>query len=217
MTWITLLILASLSLAADDRIISLWIPNTDPQPLAGSIVAEQAGTTTYSINCPPGIDYNNCGMGPGLFLTTAQSSVEYLISEGKDDVYVPTALRYPMTWRSEPITHAGTSYNHVVCTSTDITGGLRTCTATVTGKSAKMPGTSSTTLSQGQATPLPVRITSGAAKTKSEATSPAMAGATATPTPTAGTSDGVGGQSGRLELTILVLACVAVQALAESL
>jgi hypothetical protein len=40
MIWTAFLILASLGLAADDHVVSLWIPETDPQPLAGSIVEE---------------------------------------------------------------------------------------------------------------------------------------------------------------------------------
>jgi hypothetical protein len=92
---------------------------------------------------------------------------------------------------------------------------VRTCTATVTGKSANMPGTTSKTLNQDQTTPLPVIITSDGVKDKAEATSRAMADSTATPT--AGTSDGIGGQYGRPGFASLILACVAVQALAASL
>ncbi|KAJ5583129.1 hypothetical protein N7535_001749 [Penicillium sp. DV-2018c] len=193
MIWIAFLILASApySLAAD-RIVSLWIPDADPQPLAGSIVAENPGTTTYSINCPPGTDSANCGMGPGLFLTTAQHSVEWLISDKAND-----------------------AYNHVVCTSTDLTGGVRTCIATVTGKAVKTPGSTSTTLSEAQATPLPVMITSNAVGNTAGTTSRAMTDSTATPT--AGTNDGVGGRSGSPGLSPLILACVVAQALAASL
>lgn len=94
-------VLATTTLAAGDSVISLFIPDTDPQPLVASIVAQVRGrmtmkltleytgshshknsaTTSLSVNCPSGTKSEICGMGPGLFLTTAPTSVEYLISD----------------------------------------------------------------------------------------------------------------------------------------
>ncbi|KAJ5280691.1 hypothetical protein N7478_006063 [Penicillium angulare] len=67
--------------SAENRIVSLFIPDADPQPLAVSIVGEGAGTTTYSINCPPGTDGSDCGMGAGLWLTAGATTTDYRLSD----------------------------------------------------------------------------------------------------------------------------------------
>lgn len=104
---------------------------------------------------------------------------------------------------------------------TDPTNAVRTCTGTVTGKSASMPGTSTSTLNQDQVTSLPVTITSNKAAnltagvlssaTGSEAS---LQSSTAVPT---GVSINEGSVLGKAQLATLLLACVAVQALAASL
>ncbi|OQE28946.1 hypothetical protein PENFLA_c004G03227 [Penicillium flavigenum] len=219
-----LLAFATLGLGVDYPVVSLFIPNADPQPLLGEVLAAQSATTTYSINCPPGnTNSTQCGMGPGLFLTSAPTSVEYLISAEADNVY-----------------------NHVVCVVTDLPTGAYTCTNTVTGKWPDTPGTSTSTIGWDQITLLPVTITSTAdavlatanagstAKNASQVlpgsqASPAAAAATtidASPTapatavsasPTAaGTAMATtpaAGAAVRLSPTSLVLACAAAQAL----
>ncbi|KAJ5486778.1 hypothetical protein N7530_001078 [Penicillium desertorum] len=219
-----LLAFATLGLAVDYPVVSLFIPNADPQPLLGEVLAAQSATTTYSINCPPGnTNSTQCGMGLGLFLTSAPTSVEYLISAEADNVY-----------------------NHVVCVVTDLPTGAYTCTDTVTGKGPDTPGTSTSTIDWDQITLLPVTITSTAdavlatadagstAKNASQVlpggqASPAAAAATtldASPTAPATTVSAsptaadtamattpAAGTAVRLSPTSLVLACAAAQVL----
>ncbi|KAJ5189030.1 hypothetical protein N7491_005354 [Penicillium cf. griseofulvum] len=205
MTLKAILAFATMGLAAEYPVTSLFIPNADPQSLLGEVLAEQSATTTYSINCPAGhTNSTECGMGPGLFLTAAPTTVEYLISAEADNIY-----------------------NHVVCNMTDLPTGAYTCTDTVTGKGASTPSTSTSTVPWDQISLLPVTITSTAdavAATLSSPTvtppittapnTPVAAGsetsppaATVSPTPMAGIA-------GRSRPNGLVLACVAVQALA---
>ncbi|CAG8109143.1 unnamed protein product [Penicillium nalgiovense] len=225
-----LLAFATLGLAVDYPVVSLFIPNADPQPLLGEVLTAQSATTTYSINCPPGnTNSTACGMGPGLFLTSAPTSVEYLITAEADNVY-----------------------NRVVCVVTDLPTGAYTCTDTVTGKGPDTPGTSTSTIAWEQITLLPVTITSTAdavlatanagstAKNASQvlpgseaspaaaATTAAAAATTIDASPTAPattvsaspTADDTAmattpaaGAAGRLNPTSLVLACAAAQAL----
>ncbi|OKP15211.1 hypothetical protein PENSUB_1425 [Penicillium subrubescens] len=82
-------VLAALGLAtAQSSIVSLFIPDSDPQPLAASVVGQGNGAITYSINCPPGTDGSDCGMGPGMWYTSASKTIEFAISEPEEDLYV---------------------------------------------------------------------------------------------------------------------------------
>ncbi|KAF4759949.1 hypothetical protein N7455_001829 [Penicillium solitum] len=200
---------AMLGLAAEYPVVSLFIPNADPQSLLGEVLAAESATTTYSINCPAGkTNSTECGMGPGLFLTAAPTSVEYLISAESDNLY-----------------------NHVVCDVTDVPTGAYTCTDTITGKGAATAGTSTSTIAWDQLSLLPVTITSTADVVAATANgtalsttqvvsgseaSPVAATAATTPAATVATA-GVSGVAQRSTSTGLLLACVAVQALAELL
>ncbi|KAJ5335894.1 hypothetical protein MYU51_020293 [Penicillium brevicompactum] len=146
MRFTILLVLATTTLVAGDSVISLFIPDTDPQPLVASIVAQNSATTSLSVNCPSSTKSEICGMGPGLFLTTAPTSVEYLISDS-----------------------AGSIYDHVVCFMTGTTSGV--CTATITGHGANFPGTSTSTLNQDQITSLPVTVIAGPSNSMATTTS----------------------------------------------
>ncbi|KGO73076.1 hypothetical protein PITC_098140 [Penicillium italicum] len=204
-----LLAFVTLGLAAEYPVVSLFIPNADPQSLLGEVLGAQSATTTYSINCPVGkTNSTECGMGPGLFLTAAPTSVEYLIS-ASDNIY-----------------------DHVVCDVTDLPTGAYTCTDTVTGAGVNTPGTSTSTIGWDQITLLPVTITSTAnavAATASGITSAVLTGseaaATVVSTPVAGVpaaattiaATPVAGVAGRSSPTIPVLGCIAVQVLAALL
>ncbi|CRL18008.1 unnamed protein product [Penicillium camemberti] len=209
-----ILAFATLGLAADYPVVSLFIPNVDPQSLLGEVLAAQSATTTYSINCPAGkTNSTECGMGPGLFLTAAPTSVEYLISAESDNLY-----------------------NHVVCDVTDLPTGAYTCTDTVTGKGAATPGTSTSTIAWDQLSLLPVTITSTANLVAATANGTALSttqvvsgseaspvAATAATTPAAGAAattlatTGVSGVAQTSTSAGLLLVCVAVQALAAIL
>ncbi|KAJ6108681.1 GPI anchored protein [Penicillium sp. IBT 18751x] len=76
----TFFTLATLGLAAaESSVVSLFIFGADSQSLFGSVVASNAKTTTYSINCAPGTDTEDCGYLPGLLYTAAPTSVEYAL------------------------------------------------------------------------------------------------------------------------------------------
>ncbi|KAJ5480679.1 hypothetical protein N7539_006573 [Penicillium diatomitis] len=148
-------LLATVGVAtAQSSVVSLFMPDTDPQPLAASIVGQSSGKVTYSINCPAGTDPTNCGMGPGMLYTSAPNDIEWSIVEPSDDF---TA--------------------RIVCSM----GGTTTakCTEMMGGSAANFPGTSTLDLAQSQITYLPVTVTAGAI-TAGDSTTTATASATST-------------------------------------
>ncbi|KAJ5090580.1 hypothetical protein N7532_009264 [Penicillium argentinense] len=87
-----LLTLTTLGLvAAETSVVSLFLfdayeaeGGADAHSLAGSVVAVDAGTTTYSINCGPGVDSNECPFLPGLWYTQGPTSIEYALQSPYD-------------------------------------------------------------------------------------------------------------------------------------
>ncbi|KAL3437022.1 hypothetical protein BDV09DRAFT_163515 [Aspergillus tetrazonus] len=73
--------LASLAIA-ESTVTSMFIFGADRQPLAASIMGNDASATTYSINCPPGTDSNDCGMGPGMTVIAADETTTYIMNDG---------------------------------------------------------------------------------------------------------------------------------------
>ncbi|KAL4749098.1 hypothetical protein BDW72DRAFT_178848 [Aspergillus terricola var. indicus] len=73
--------LASLAIA-ESTVTSMYILGADRQPLAASIMGNDASATTYSINCPPGTDSNDCGMGPGMTVIAADETTTYIMNDG---------------------------------------------------------------------------------------------------------------------------------------
>ncbi|OJJ07173.1 hypothetical protein ASPVEDRAFT_46535 [Aspergillus versicolor CBS 583.65] len=57
----------------------MFIFGADEQPLAASIVGNDASATTYSINCPPGTDSTECGMGPGMTVVAGDKVTTYMM------------------------------------------------------------------------------------------------------------------------------------------
>lgn len=47
---------------------------------------QDASATTYSINCPPGTDSNDCGMGSGMTVIAADETTTYIMNDG-DNLY----------------------------------------------------------------------------------------------------------------------------------
>ncbi|KAJ5437899.1 uncharacterized protein N7458_008897 [Penicillium daleae] len=149
-------ILATVGFAtAQTSVVSLFIPDTDPQPLAASLVAQGAGTTTYSINCPPGTDGSDCGMGPGMWYTSGPKTVEWAMSDPADGFW-----------------------GRIVCSM----GGTTTavCTEMMSGTGANFPGTSTGHLAQSDITLIPVTVTAGPTSTASASTTTDLTGSTST-------------------------------------
>ncbi|KAJ5659903.1 hypothetical protein N7507_006354 [Penicillium longicatenatum] len=140
------LVLATVGLvAAQTSVVSLFIPFADPQPLAASILGESASTTTYSINCPPGTDGSDCGMGPGLYMTVGPKNVQYSMSEPDEDFY-----------------------DSISCSM----GGTTTavCVEVASGSGANFPGTETGTFAQSEISYLAVTVTAGPATETSVST-----------------------------------------------
>ncbi|KAL4959997.1 putative GPI anchored protein [Aspergillus stella-maris] len=129
--------LASLA-CAESTVTSMFMYGADTQPLAASIVGNDATATTYSINCPPGTDGSDCGMGPGLTLIAASPSTTYIM-EDKPEFY----------WT-------------VRCSVGDSTA---VCTDTAGGPEANFPGTSTATT---DVSLMPVTITAGSITSASD-------------------------------------------------
>ncbi|RHZ67358.1 uncharacterized protein CDV56_109304, partial [Aspergillus thermomutatus] len=108
--------------SAQNTVTSMLIYGADPQPLVASIVGNDATATTYSINCPPGTDSSDCGMGPGLTLVAGPTTTVLKMDEPEEDFH----------WT-------------VNCS----VGGTTTavCTETASGTGANFPGVSASTFS----------------------------------------------------------------------
>ncbi|GKZ67482.1 hypothetical protein AnigIFM50267_001872 [Aspergillus niger] len=120
--------------SAKATVTSMFIYDTDPQPLAASIIGNDATATSYSINCPPGTDSSDCGMGPGLTLIAGPKTTMILDAPDLDFYYT------------------------CVCSVDGTTHAV--CTETASGSGANFPGTSSSTL-DGDLDLMPVTITAG--------------------------------------------------------
>ncbi|KAJ5589700.1 hypothetical protein N7450_003672 [Penicillium hetheringtonii] len=136
-TFISLLTLLTVTLvSAESFVTSLFIPDVEGTALVASIISQSAGTTTYSINCPPGTDSSDCGVSPGLILTSGPKVVEWSMSV------------------------TGEFYGRMICSLEGTTTG--TCTEIDSGSGANFPGTHTTTLDSTDITSLPVTVTAGA-------------------------------------------------------
>ncbi|KAL2802752.1 hypothetical protein BJX63DRAFT_414019 [Aspergillus granulosus] len=168
----SLLIPALASVAyAESTVTSMFIFGADPQPLAASIVGNDQTATTYSINCPPGTDGNDCGMGPGMTLVAGKDVTSWIFDDGP-------AFQYTAE-----------------CT---VKNSKATCTESAGGSEANFPGVSTTTTTVDL---MPVTITAGSitdadsesttisSTATSAAAVPTSAAAQASETPTASESE----------------------------
>ncbi|KAJ5369679.1 uncharacterized protein N7496_005771 [Penicillium cataractarum] len=140
----TLLNLATLGLvAAETSVVSLFIFHANPQSLVGSAVATNAGTTTYSINCGPDVESQECPLLPGLLYTAGPKTVEW-------------SLKYPYD-----------SYGRVVCSM----GGTTTavCTDVMPSTGSLSQPSETTTLAGDQIYLNPVTITAGPSASATDA------------------------------------------------
>ncbi|KAF7168846.1 hypothetical protein CNMCM5623_001788 [Aspergillus felis] len=146
--------------SAQTTVTSMLIYGADPQPLVASIVGSDATATTYSINCPPGTDSSDCGMGPGLTVVAGPTTTVLKMDEPSEDFH----------WT-------------VRCS----VGGTTTavCTETASGTGANFPGVSSSTFSNDLPL-MAVTITAGSAA--GAGATPTTASATATTAATASAS-----------------------------
>ncbi|RAH72478.1 putative GPI anchored protein [Aspergillus aculeatinus CBS 121060] len=147
--------------SAQTTVTSMFIYDADPQPLVASVMGVAATATTYYINCPPGTDSSDCGMGPGLTVIAGPQTTSYLMEEPDEDFY----------WS-------------VACSLQGTTTG--SCVEMASGTGANFPGTSTIPLDTDDIASglMPVTITAGAGSITASGTASATASITATGTGT---------------------------------
>ncbi|RAH78812.1 hypothetical protein BO86DRAFT_412108 [Aspergillus japonicus CBS 114.51] len=181
------LCLAAATLVTAENIVTttLFIPDTDAESLAGSVMGVAATATTYFVNCPTATgvneddddddddedDEDDCGMGPGMTIVAGPRTTSYLMGEPADDFYMSMA-----------------------CSVQGITYGV--CTEMISGTGADFPGTYTTTMGTDDLCCfVPVTITAGTLTGGAgDATSSAtvLAAGTATATTTNASATGTG-------------------------
>ncbi|TAQ90667.1 hypothetical protein B7494_g968 [Chlorociboria aeruginascens] len=72
----SLLAMAGLILA-QTSVVTLYVPDADPQPLVASIIGSDATATTYALQCAPGTDGSDCGFDGVVTLTEGPSTAQY--------------------------------------------------------------------------------------------------------------------------------------------
>ncbi|RAH40452.1 uncharacterized protein BO95DRAFT_424710 [Aspergillus brunneoviolaceus CBS 621.78] len=158
---------AATLVSAENIVTTLFIPDTDAESLAGSVMGVAATATTYFVNCPTATgnnddddDDDDCGMGPGMTIVAGPQTTNYFLGEPEDDVYMSMA-----------------------CSVQGITYGV--CTEMISGTGADFTGTYTTTMGTDDLCCfVPVTITAGTLTGAGDAISPATVLATGTATPT---------------------------------
>ncbi|KAL4919266.1 hypothetical protein BDW62DRAFT_47275 [Aspergillus aurantiobrunneus] len=164
---------------AQSSVTSMFILGAGPQPLDASIVGNDAGATTYSINCPPGTPSDECGMGPGMTVVADGEMTTYIIGMGDEFQFTAScSVREPTALCTESAGGFGANFPGVSTTTERVAFMPVTVTAgEVTGAASETAtATSSETLTAGTETGA-----SGSA-TASGTESDADADAEATPT-----------------------------------
>ncbi|KAL3456537.1 hypothetical protein BJX64DRAFT_270539 [Aspergillus heterothallicus] len=136
---------------AESTVTSMFIYGADTQPLAASIVGNDQSATTYSINCTPGTDASDCGMGPGLTLIAGKDVTSWIFDDGPAFQYTAEC---------------------------SIKNSKAVCTESAGGSEANFPGISTTTTTVEY---MPVTITAGSVTDSGDeatTTSSASSGAT---------------------------------------
>ncbi|OJJ55030.1 hypothetical protein ASPSYDRAFT_159079 [Aspergillus sydowii CBS 593.65] len=116
---------------AESTVTSMFIYGSGEQPLAASIVGNDASATTYSINCPPGTESDECGMGPGITVVAGDKATTYMMDDGD---------RFHLTAN---------------CT---VSNSRAVCTHSMGGPDANFPGVETTTTKVNY---MPVTVTAG--------------------------------------------------------
>ncbi|PLB54095.1 hypothetical protein P170DRAFT_431770 [Aspergillus steynii IBT 23096] len=163
---------------AKDSVSSMFIYGADEQPLVASIVGNDATVTSYNINCRPGTDDSDCGMGAGVTLLADDPMTTYMMDDP-----------------------SGGKFFAIIC-SVDQKDSTAVCRATVSTSSGSSTAlhTSTTTTRFSR---LPVTITGGEITSATPtwpgtSTSHATATGTGTTTQTGSSSTSSGGGMARV-------------------
>ncbi|KAK4504744.1 hypothetical protein PRZ48_002706 [Zasmidium cellare] len=80
---LTLLTLATTTLAQTTTILTLPFYGYDLQPIVASILSANPSATTLSLACAPGTDASDCGLFPAQTLTVGPSTYNMFMGEGR--------------------------------------------------------------------------------------------------------------------------------------
>lgn len=167
-----ILLIFALAAHAQTTIVSLFLYDTDPQPLVASVVAVESSTTTYSIACPTGTDSSDCGYPAG---------VDTLVTQAPNfaGANIDMAGQFTMNW------------------SCDITSSTvaAVCTVSAGGPAANSPGVETTTLSSTDVQYFPVTVTAGLDKLTANLTPTSSGSMGATQTQSTGSQSTAGSNS----------------------
>ncbi|KAL4742683.1 hypothetical protein BDV11DRAFT_6768 [Aspergillus similis] len=151
--------MASLAIA-ESTVTSMYIFGADRQPLAASIMGNDASATTYSINCPPGTDSNDCGMGPGMTVIAADETTTYMMDDGD---------------------------NFQFTAECSVGKSIATCTTSAGGPDANFPGVETTTE---EVSYMPVTVTAGSVTSTGASTASSTSTSGSTSSSSTGTGTG---------------------------
>ncbi|KAI9842938.1 MAG: hypothetical protein M1838_002914 [Thelocarpon superellum] len=77
------------------EVISVFLPDTDNQPLQAAIVATSGSVTSYAIECPPGTDSDACGIPSPITVGIGPSTVRYSMNNPEITAVANCALNGP--------------------------------------------------------------------------------------------------------------------------
>ncbi|KAL2148482.1 hypothetical protein VTH82DRAFT_2036 [Thermothelomyces myriococcoides] len=155
-------LLASVGLAAaQSSVVTVLLPQFNPQAIDASVIAAAPTATTYRLNCPPGADSSDCGVPPEYELVYGPSTFGFTVAI-EDDSAATAACKINL------------SRDTADCVGTVTEGSSSTVTSEIiTGLSSLL---------------MPITVTAGldklAASTTGAGTSPTTAASTGTSTST---------------------------------
>lgn len=156
---LTLAFLASATSVVANDVVSIFLPEADPQPIVGKVIGVDGPFTSYVLYCAPGTDENDCGLPPDGYTVAQGASTnrmiysyeDYVQSRGcqignKSVISCDMKMHDATTTRatSDTLTTTSLPYLPVTITATE-TGA--TNKATATASSASATGTAKSTLS----------------------------------------------------------------------
>lgn len=147
---------AILGFSQAQKTVTLTMPGYDTQPLAASVISADATATTYLINCAPGTNSDDCGIGSSITFT-----------EGPSTAAVTYSAEYDNDNDAKSSTLAFTGYQQC-----SLDGSISAvCIESFGGAEANFPGISTTTYTGTDLGIMPVTITAGAAVVATSASS----------------------------------------------
>ncbi|OBT86325.1 hypothetical protein VE02_07427 [Pseudogymnoascus sp. 03VT05] len=164
------LALATVS-AAQKATVTLFVPDTEEEPLVASIIGSDATATTYAISCDPAASAQDCGVEGTITLTEGPTTAKYTIA--------------PVIDPNGQTAFAG----HYDCSLAGTTSAV--CVESNGGSEANFPGVSTETYTGTDQPYIPITITALAVGANRVA-SPSTTGSGAESTQTSDAGAGAG-------------------------